>query len=94
MAWRGRVLPKPPREQSSNGAKRHPGIHGVASPSRGEGRALIGAPLTQSRSTVDSRDLAECRDTGSCTPPHTWAQPRLYAVGCHLWGGVTSEHQR
>jgi hypothetical protein len=49
MAGRGRVLPKPSSEQSSDGAKRHPGINGVASPSRGEGRALIGAPLTQGR---------------------------------------------
>jgi hypothetical protein len=59
MAGRGRMLPKPSREQRSAGATRHPGIHGVASPARGAGRAVIGAPLTPGRSTVGPRESAE-----------------------------------
>ena len=43
------------------------------------------ASLTPAGNSANSRGLAECRDTGSCTPPHTWVQPPLDAVGCHLW---------
>jgi hypothetical protein len=51
MAWLGRVLPKPPSEHSSDGAKRNPGINCV-------GLTIAWRGTRLDRSPLDGKDAA------------------------------------